>query len=647
MNFFEHQDDAKKKTRLLVGLMGLAVCSLILITVIFIAVFAYYFQAHATSIHAIQAYNTSFFTHLNQLIQSEQVLWIALAVIVVVCAGSVVKSLELRKGGAFVANSLGGRLLLHDNAKGPERQLLNIVEEMALASGVPVPQVYVLDEISINAFAAGMSQSSAIIGITKGSLESLKRDELQGVIAHEFSHILHGDMRLNMHLIALLHGILMIGLLGELLMHSNHPRIASNSKRGGNKTMLLGLGLFIIGMMGTFFGSLIKSAVSRQREFLADASAVQFTRNPLGIAGALNQIQHHSNYSHLTAGSAAEFSHFYFANGLKSFFSKLFATHPPLDTRISRILPSKVQREELRKNNKINTLHTENVSDGALKKGSHTEGVMGFSSAVNATTSFDSRHAGELKEDALETSKSFISSLPLILYNACHTPFQARAVIYSLLIDKQADVQESQIRHLKSRAHPCTYLEFEKIYSKSLQLPEASKLPLIQLCLPALQSLSPSQATLFKGNIAALIRADKKITLFEWCLSKLVLSCLERPTNTHSRTLNVCKKEIAIVMSYLSKLSGKKQRQASFNRGIYTLWPNKAKLTIEKFSLSELDAALSKMKEIKPLQKPALLKAFKACAEQDGIISTSENHVLYALAAALDCPMPLSKDVLT
>src|SRR4051794_35817745 len=249
----------------------------------------------------------------------------------VIGAGSLFKTLSLARGGRAVAELLDGRLVNPNSIDTDERKLLNVVEEMAIASGIPVPQVYVMDgEPGINAFAAGHSASDAAISVTRGCMTLLTRDELQGVVAHEFSHLLNGDMKLNLRLMGLIFGILCLTVIGRVLIQTRGKK---------NPMPLLGLALIIIGWVGVLFGRLIQAAVSRQREFLADASAVQFTRNPLGLAGALKKIGGIAQGSQLQSDRAEEASHLFFANGLNSRFFG-FATHPPLLERIQALDPS-------------------------------------------------------------------------------------------------------------------------------------------------------------------------------------------------------------------------------------------------------------------------------------------------------------------
>jgi len=328
MDFFEQQGKARKKTKVLVVYFALAVACII--ASIYIASLLIFY---ATSAQQQQPGAPP----------SDLVLWdpklflsVVLGTLGVVIIGSVYKTLALAKGGSAVAESLGGRLLPADPDDPDERQLRNVVEEMAIAAGVPVPKIYVLpDEQGINAFAAGHTPQDAAIGLTRGSLTLLSRDELQGVIGHEFSHILNGDMRLNLRIMGVIFGIVCLSVIGRVLIYS---RGGGRNRQGGNPLMYLGLALIVIGGIGLLFGRLIQAALSRQREFLADASSVQFTRNPAGLSGALQKIG--GAGSRIDSPHAGEASHLFFGNGLGKPLLGAFATHPPLAERIRAIDPA-------------------------------------------------------------------------------------------------------------------------------------------------------------------------------------------------------------------------------------------------------------------------------------------------------------------
>jgi Zn-dependent protease with chaperone function len=325
MNFFEQQEKARRNTKYLVFLFVLALLSIGFAVNSLVALLFVIGQPETSNLQFVEALkNSSAYT------------WLAL--LLLVGGASLFRMLTLGGSGRKIAEFLGGTPLPLEPENLKDRQLRNTVEEMSIASGIPVPDIYVLrGESGINAFAAGLTPSEAVIGVTQGTIDKLNRDELQGVIAHEFSHIFNGDMRLNLKLIGVISGILFLSTVGRVLMDSVSRRRTFSSSRSGKNDgrgfiLILGLGLFLIGLIGVFFGNLIKAAVSRQREFLADASAVQFTRNPNGIGGALKKIKGSS--SAVSDPRAGEASHMFFGS-IKNF--SLFATHPPIDERLARI----------------------------------------------------------------------------------------------------------------------------------------------------------------------------------------------------------------------------------------------------------------------------------------------------------------------
>ncbi|MBK1859645.1 M48 family metallopeptidase, partial [Cerasicoccus arenae] len=330
MDFFAAQDDAHSRTKLLIVYFVLAVISIIASLYLLCMVFYSYSS-----------------TPENQ--PTRWVLWnlptlagVSGFVVLLVGGASLSKIAQLKGGGGVVAKSVGGRKVDPGTRDPDERKLMNVVEEMAIASGTAVPEVYLLDkEDGINGFAAGYTPDDAAIAVTRGCVQRLSRDELQGVIAHEFSHILNGDMRMNIKLMGVLFGILLISIIGEGIMRAGFwGNVGARRDRDnkGNAIMLFGIGVMIIGYVGVFFGRLIQSAISREREYLADASAVQFTRNPEGIGGALMRIG--GAGSTVNHHHTSETAHFFFANALKSSFGGAFATHPPLDVRIKRVMPN-------------------------------------------------------------------------------------------------------------------------------------------------------------------------------------------------------------------------------------------------------------------------------------------------------------------
>lgn len=324
MDFFQQQDKARKSSKVLVVYFAVAVASIV-VSVYLASLFIFY-GAQSQSETAGPAPSLA-------LWDPQLFLFVTLGTLGVVLIGSLYKTAALAKGGSAVAESLGGRLVDSTTTDPDERKLRNVIEEMAIAAGVPVPKIYVLDdEKGINAFAAGHSTGDAAIGVTRGCMTLLSRDELQGVIGHEFSHILNGDMRLNLRLMGIIFGILCLAVIGRVLLYSR-----SRDRREKNPLMFLGIALVIAGGIGVFFGRLIQAALSRQREFLADASSVQFTRNPAGLSGALQKIG--GAGSRVESAHAGEASHMFFGNALSKPLLGAMATHPPLSERIRAIDP--------------------------------------------------------------------------------------------------------------------------------------------------------------------------------------------------------------------------------------------------------------------------------------------------------------------
>ncbi|MDZ4263884.1 MAG: M48 family metallopeptidase, partial [Pseudomonadota bacterium] len=422
MNFFESQDRVRKNTIQLVLLFGLAVVTLIIMVNLLVMVAFGYINSEQ-----LQEGGT-----LLQQMDWQTFAAVSAAVVVVVLAGSLYKIMVLSAGGKVVAESLGGQLIPQNSEDLKQRKLLNVVEEMAIASGTPAPPVYLLaDEPGINAFAAGFSPRDAVIGVTQGTIDHLSREQLQGVIAHEFSHIFNGDMRLNIRLIGVLHGILILGIIGYYLLYSTSfsRRGRSNAKNAGG-ILALAIGLMVIGFAGTFFGGLIKAAVSRQREYLADASAVQFTRNPDGIAGALKRIGGLEFGSKVENPGAPEVSHAFFAQGVSGFMQSLSATHPPLAKRILRIDPhwdGKFPSSDLpdktvspRKGEEPSKKET--ITREALAKNLAT--VATGAAMADVANAID--QIGNPKPETINHARTLIAEMPVVIKEAAREPYGAR-----------------------------------------------------------------------------------------------------------------------------------------------------------------------------------------------------------------------------
>jgi len=639
MNFFQSQDKARTNTRRLVIFFMLAVISLIAMTNLLVMLLFGFLDVDS------QQQTTTLF---SQPFNWQIFFTISAAVITVVLAGSAYKTMALSGGGEVVAESLGGHLIDPSSQDLHERKVLNVVEEMAIASGSPVPAVYLLsNEEGINAFAAGFTTGDAVIGVTKGTIKYLSREELQGVIAHEFSHIIHGDMRLNLRLIAILHGILLLGIIGYFLLRSAR----GNSKNSG-PIIGLGLGLMVIGYAGTFFGNLIKSSVSRQREFLADASAVQFTRNNLGIAGALKKIGGLSAGSLLESPSASSMSHAYFSNGITSYLDTLTATHPPLDIRIKRLEPDWDGQfaEIVQEVDDQAEAAQPNTGNETVKK-AMLGAVVGhqiLSSDVLSTELVD--RIGSTTIEQLNYASSLLNQLPTRLKEATRDPYAARAVIYCLILSADLNIQQQQFDYLRTFSDEGVFDLCEKVFNDMSVLEIKFRLPLVDIALPSLRRLSMKQYDLFKSNLIHLIKIDNKVDIFEWALQKILFNNLDNyfaisnKVRSSSISIKAAKDDIALLLSLLAYANAKNKTQLNeaFKSATALLPLEDLKIADKDLlNVASLGKAADALANLKPLQKPQLLKACLACITYDKNYSAQEKELMRAIAATLDCPLPL------
>ncbi len=633
MDFFQAQDSARRSTTSLVVFFILAVLSLIVFTNLLVMVLFGFLKPGEEGV-----------TLSSIVVQFDwqTFLLIGAGVLFVILAGSAYKTMALSSGGTAVAESLGGRLIDQSTTDLHERKALNVVEEMAIASGTPVPPVYLLDgEQGINAFAAGFSPGDAVVGLTRGTITFLTREELQGVIAHEFSHILHGDMRLNIRLIGILHGILLIGLIGYIILRS----VRGGSNKNAGPIMGLGLGLLVVGFAGTFFGNLIKASVSRQREFLADASAVQFTRNNAGIAGALKKIGGYAQGSELANPEAPTLSHAYFSKGVSSFMQSMFATHPPLHVRIKKVDPrwngvfEPVTREVVE--DKQTTAKTPSTpGSGAM--------ATAVAGAVIANQILDS--VGQTSPEQLDYAAALVNDIPKAVRDAVHDPYGARAVMYCLVIeDKQNDIRLRQLRRLEEMGDKGISDLVGNLLGTVKALDVRFRLPLVDMALPSLRQLSEAQYQLFRKNLLFLMAADNTINLFEWSLQKILFHYLDpvfgRPGKKVAKygSFDRVRNHIDVLLSMLVYVCVKDKAEmvtalASAKREL-----GLANLELsprEQISLDNLDRAVEELALLKPLLKPSLLKACLAVITQDQEYAPDEMELMRAISDVLDCPLP-------
>lgn len=672
MDFFEHQDKARKQTGRLVLLFAAAVIGIIVSVYALVIVLMAWGDSQVGSETGSAALDVSLW---------EPLVFVGVTVVtlIVVGGGSLYKVSQLSGGGHVVAEHLGGRQLSPDTRDPVERKVLNVVEEMAIASGTPVPPVFFMDrETGINAFAAGYAPDDAVVGITRGCAEKLTRDQLQGVVAHEFSHIFNGDMRLNIKLIGIIHGILVVGLIGYYVMrtafYTGGTRRSSDGKNNGLPLLALGLGLMAIGFIGTLFGNLIKAAVSRQREFLADASAVQFTRNPEGIGGALKVLAGYDKHGEIDNPNAPEASHMFFACGLASGLNAMFATHPPLEERISRIDRTWAQQKQA-----MAADGSQGVADTSAAMGASGT-AMGFAGGTakkvsdtfseatspmaerseplgsppplpveSSTPAATVQTIGQPTPQHVARAHDLIEAIPEALVDAAREPFSARPVVYAMLLDDDKEVRKAQLERLAVKTDSGEYHKTQELFALTQSLDRQLRLPLIDLAIPALRSLSDKQYARFRNRIVELVKADSKIDLFEWVLQKIVLRHLDphfteaRPPKAKYHTLDAVSHHVATLLSALAYVgaSDESAAQTAFDAGAKVAGSSALRLKpMEAARLGPLEEALGKLVHLSPKAKKKLITAAATVVADDDKITSREAELLRAIADTLDCPMP-------
>lgn len=591
MDFFQHQDEAKKRTTRLVVLFALAVISLIVLLNLIIA---------ALFIGGGEGGTRNILNHLHL----EQWLIISAVVITGIGGASLFRWFQLRGGGKVVARSLGGRLVHPNSTDFYEQRLLNVVEEIALAAGVPVPPVYVMEDQSINAFAAGYNFSDAVIGITRGAMTKLNREQLQGVIAHEFSHIFNGDMRLNIRIMALLFGILFIALIGRFFLDVALTSRSSRSKNDNRMAFsILGLALIIIGYCGVFFGNLIKAAVSRQREYLADASAVQYTRNPSGIAGALKVIAMEGSV--VSSSNSSEAAHLFFGNAISNQLFSMFSTHPDIDDRIKRIEP----------NWNGEYLRPQTFAEFEQERKAFEDVQTAFSSS---TTSAQAQTI-----DALE--------------QAVHQQTMAPHLLFALLLAQQPTGAQRQ--------QPEVVQELIKDIEK---LPEENRLSLVERSMPTLKQMSKDEYKEFRHKLEGLMASQTPPNIFTWCLFRLTTKYLDghfykvSPARINYTKERQVLNAIGVVLSALARNGNDTEEveEQAFLAGCEAGQFQGLKIR-QLTETTRLDAALEQLQQTYPHIQGRLFKAMVAVVHYDGEVRPVEQDMLKTIAAILDIPAPL------
>lgn len=629
MDFFKEQDKARSKTIWLIGLFILAAAAVVLAVYLVAVIVVYFYSAR----------QPGFSPAGFDWIQPRLGFWAVSVTLLVIFIGSITKIMALAKGGSAVAENLGGRRIHASTTDRGERRLINVVEEISLASGVPVPQVYLLDrEKGINAFAAGYSPNDAVVAVTPNCLKLLSRDELQGVIAHEFSHILNGDMRLNIRLIGFLSGIMIIANIGYLVLRSR-----SGSRKSNAQIVLIGLGLLIIGFLGQLFGRMIQAAVSRQREYFADASSVQFTRNPAGIAGALKKIGGLAQGSRIQSPHAGEICHMFFGQAIRT----LFATHPPLADRIYRLQPDFDGRF-------IPPVIVEEEPAPAapeLKKPDAGTPETPFAALAIGADSVVERPGNVTSQD-LGHSRQLLAAIPPAVKNELGDILGAICVTCALLLETDPALKAAQLNRLQKAAPETVIRQILRLENQLKGVHPRLRLPILDLALPSLRQMSARQYAKFRELIQILVEADARLSLFEFAVQEIITHRLESTFDRHKKQV-VYKNIESLAADAVHILSALAQAghpaavaaQAAFNSGWSRLYASDSKWNgkiapAERLSFSALRASLKRFSHASPGVKKAMLDACSHCVLHDKRVTVREAELLRAVAYMIDIPLP-------
>ncbi len=651
MNFFEHQEKARKQSRwIILAFIGVALLIIAAVDLIVLALFA--LQGPLTS-------GTAAITHAGVENILNPQLWAANADILmgssaatggVIGLASLGKIAALRSGGGKVARDMGGVLITPDVKDPLRRRLYNVVEEIALASGVPVPEVFVMEnEPAINAFAAGYSPADAAIAVTQGTLEKLNRSELQGVVAHEFSHIFNGDMRINIRMMGIIFGIMVLAILGRKFLHSSRYRLSSSRDNNGSAIVFIGMALMLIGYIGLFFARWMKSALSRQREYLADASAVQFTREPDGIAGALKKIAAYNHSSYLKA-DAEEVSHMLFGTGYRSL---MFATHPPLEKRIERIqrgfdsseikqLAEKLKAQEQRQHEQAELAAKEQEQKASGKR----SGAFDVAAIIE--------NIGNPEFERILAAAILAADIPAGLSDAAHSLEWAPEVLFYCLLENKTDLRDKQLLIIAQQMGDISEKKVGHLINANQPISPEQRLPLLEICFPTLKRRPVSDIENILNTIRLLVMVDNKIDSFEYLLSRLVeryLTESKDPSRTrlHGRKkLGDCIDELSTVISIVAShghedtgAEGLQAAQKAYRAGMAKVGINHTNLSFTDHWQKELDAALLKLNKLRPSDKAKVVEAIAETVSDDGQLVTAEHEMLRAVCSLIHVPLPI------
>ncbi len=642
MDFFEHQEAARKKTKLLIFYFVLAV----VLIVVALNLIAYFVMFGLNS-----SQGQPEVISLAQWPEQAGFYYTSAASLGLIGLGSLFRWFQLRGGGKSIASMVGAREILPDTNDRLERRFINVVEEMSIASGMPVPTLYIMDEEeAINAFVAGQESSDTIMVVTRGSLEQLSRQELQGVVAHEFSHIFNADMKINLRLISILAGILILGQAGYFVMRSlRYSNVRSDNKNGGGLIvviMVVGISMYIIGSIGLFFGRLIKAAISRQREFLADASAVQYARDNQGLAGAFLKIGQQSSL--LQNRHAEETSHMCIAEPIKLSLNSL-ATHPPLEKRLDAIMPDwhdfqhrqerKADRQQQRDEH-AQQRQAEREKKKGFEAFGGTQVLAGMGGLLETVGNPTTLH--------LHAANALLLAMPEVLRTAAHNHHassHAMYLVFALLLSDDGQVESEALNLIAQSYGEESKAEVIKLASHITSDKRYLRLAILDIAIPSIRRLSKTERKNFLTLLKQIIHLDKHISQFEYVLYSLIRKSLKPSTNAHKRFIkrfNKVESQIQLILSAVLHASGNNQqaKEQLFNNLIVGFSDNKLNLLPNKFEAEAFHKSLIDLNQLTPMLKKALLNAFEEAIKEDGIAKVEEVELFRAICECLDCPLP-------
>jgi Zn-dependent protease with chaperone function len=570
----------------------------------------------------------------------------SLVTLVVIALGTVEILAKLSLGRGELAALLSGRPVARGSVDDDEHRLVNIVDEMSIASGLAAPPLFVLHrEDGINAFAAGLSPSQAVVIVTQGAIEQLSRDELQAVIAHEFSHILNGDIRINLRAVYVLQGIVFLAAIGRFMMQYYSGAGTEEGRRFAYFPLaLLGVGVFCVGSIGLVFCRMIQASLARERENLADACAVQFTRNADALCGALARIQVHSEGASIRNWHADALAHMLFAPASGGWLRALFATHPPIEERMRRINPHLSpdfyfekarlpRREEQKKSEEERPKEPEKPKTIVPKR---LTGVAALIAAIGAPGA-----------EHLEYAQGLLAYLSPEIRAALGDAFGAQAVMLGCLIDPELTHRGRQLRALEAMGLEGLARKAEVLSPYLRELDRAYRLPVVALAVPRLKGLDEAGRAKFLEAMRAVMQADQRLTLGEFVLATILDWTLgpqaRRAGGVRFKDRAELAAETALVLSLLAHAGGtdEKARQAAFDKAKDVLaMPVLALAGQDRLVLAQVAGALERLSQLAPAEKEKLLEGFAAAIAADENVRLMEHELLRAVACVLDCPMP-------